>query len=70
MQGASELSDPDPMELCEWCVTRMGLPPFAANPLVARSLLSHRGCDILSILDAVPAEERDADANTPDADDG
>jgi hydroxyacylglutathione hydrolase len=38
----SELNDPDPMELCRRCVQMLELPPFAANPLVLRSLLAHR----------------------------
>jgi glyoxylase-like metal-dependent hydrolase (beta-lactamase superfamily II) len=41
-QVDSGLKSGDPMELCRQCVTRLGLPPFAANPLVARSLLSHK----------------------------
>ncbi|MBU0730940.1 MAG: MBL fold metallo-hydrolase [Proteobacteria bacterium] len=31
----------EPMEICQGVVKNLGLPPFAANPLVARSLLSH-----------------------------
>ena len=31
-----------PMELTREVVARLKLPPFAANPLVARSLASHR----------------------------
>ena len=38
----SELDDPDPMKLCRRYVRQAGLPPFAANPLVLRSLLAHR----------------------------
>jgi hypothetical protein len=38
----SELNDPDPMELCRQCVRMLDLPPFAANPLVLRSLLAHK----------------------------
>lgn len=37
----SEFVDSDPMALCKRCVRMLGLPPFAANPLVLRSLLSH-----------------------------
>jgi glyoxylase-like metal-dependent hydrolase (beta-lactamase superfamily II) len=32
---------PDPMALCREVVPSLGLPPQAANPLVARSLVSH-----------------------------
>ncbi len=38
----SECHEPDPVEQCKRCVRRLGLPPFAANPLVLRSLLSHK----------------------------
>jgi hydroxyacylglutathione hydrolase len=38
----SEYVDSEPMELCKRCVQKLGLPPFAANPLVLRSLLSHK----------------------------
>jgi hydroxyacylglutathione hydrolase len=31
----------DPMDLCRYVVNEMGLPPSAANPLVARSLASN-----------------------------
>lgn len=49
-----EYQNPDPMELCRQCIPMLGLPPFAANPLVARSLLAHReisareGLDLLA----------------------
>jgi hypothetical protein len=42
MEVFSEFADFDPMELCKQCVKMLGLPPFAANPLVLRSLLSHK----------------------------
>lgn len=32
---------PEPMVLCQQVTGRLGLPPLAANPLVARSLVSH-----------------------------
>jgi glyoxylase-like metal-dependent hydrolase (beta-lactamase superfamily II) len=32
----------EPMELCRRVVAALGLPPTAANPLVARSLVAHR----------------------------
>lgn len=38
----SEFVESDPMELCKRCVRMLGLPSFAANPLVLRSLLSHK----------------------------
>ncbi|MFC1672259.1 MBL fold metallo-hydrolase [Planctomycetota bacterium] len=38
----SELDNPDPLELCARCVRMLKLPPFAVNPLVARSLLAHK----------------------------
>jgi glyoxylase-like metal-dependent hydrolase (beta-lactamase superfamily II) len=43
----------DPMEVCRQCVAALGLPPFAANPLVARSMLAHReaGGRLLPILE-------------------
>lgn len=36
------LGDPEPMALTREIVARLGLPPFVANPLVARSFASHR----------------------------
>jgi glyoxylase-like metal-dependent hydrolase (beta-lactamase superfamily II) len=42
----------DPMELCRRAVELLGLPTFAANALVARSLQSH-----LKVLDAPELEE-------------
>ncbi len=41
LQVASEINRPDPLELCRRCVRRLELPPFAVNPLVARSLFAH-----------------------------
>jgi glyoxylase-like metal-dependent hydrolase (beta-lactamase superfamily II) len=38
----SEFGDSDPIELCKRCVRELGLSPFAANPLVLRSLLAHK----------------------------
>lgn len=40
-QSLTDGSAPDAMALCRQVVTRLGLPPLAANPLVARSLGSH-----------------------------
>lgn len=37
---AEQSPDCEPMELCRWVVQRLGLPPFAANPLVARSFMA------------------------------
>ncbi len=31
----------DPMALCRAVVAKLGLPPFAANPLVARTIMAH-----------------------------
>jgi hydroxyacylglutathione hydrolase len=42
MEVFSESVDYDPMELCKRCVRKLGLPPLTANPLVLRSLLSHK----------------------------
>lgn len=42
LQVDRETTGLDPMSLCVRCVERLGLPPFAANPLVARSLVAHR----------------------------
>lgn len=38
----AEVAGHEPMDLCRLVVTELGLPPSAANPLVARSLASHR----------------------------
>jgi len=54
MQVDSELDQPDPMELCKRCIAKLGLPPFAANPLVARSLLAHKTGAARNILDSTP----------------
>jgi len=40
MEVFSEYVDSEPMELCKRVVRKLGLPPYAANPLVLRSLLS------------------------------
>lgn len=41
VQGVAKVSgSEDPMELCRQVVAELGLPPFAVNPLVARSFLS------------------------------
>jgi glyoxylase-like metal-dependent hydrolase (beta-lactamase superfamily II) len=41
LESVSEIGDSDPMKLCKMCVERLGLPPFAANPIVARSFVAH-----------------------------
>lgn len=41
VQMAAPAPDVDPLALCRQVVTTLGLPPLAANPLVARSLRSH-----------------------------
>ena len=38
--AASSSGEPDPMGLCRQVVAQLGLPPVAANPLVAKSLAS------------------------------
>jgi glyoxylase-like metal-dependent hydrolase (beta-lactamase superfamily II) len=53
MKVDSELKDADPMELCKQCVRMLELPPFAANPLVLRSLLAHREAAAHKSLDAI-----------------
>jgi hypothetical protein len=53
MKIDSELNDPDPMELCRRCVRMLALPPFAANPLVMRSLLAHKEAAAQYGLDSV-----------------
>lgn len=40
LAAAKRNENPDRMELCRQVVTDLGLPPFAANPLVARALAS------------------------------
>jgi hypothetical protein len=53
MQASLELNDPDPVERCKRCVRMLGLPPFAANPLVQRSLLAHEKASAKSDLDFI-----------------
>jgi hydroxyacylglutathione hydrolase len=53
MQVDYESGNPDPMELCKQCVAKLKLPHIAANPLVARSLLSHRNDAVQNILDSI-----------------
>jgi uncharacterized protein (DUF1330 family) len=42
LQIFSESGNSDPMDLCRRCVRVLGLPPFAANPLVLHSFLAHK----------------------------
>lgn len=42
MKNLAEYGHAEPMDLCRRCVSMLGLPPFAANPLVMRSFLAHR----------------------------
>ena len=42
LQIFSESVNSDPLELCRRCVSKLGLPSFAANPLVLRSFLAHK----------------------------
>jgi hypothetical protein len=53
MQVFSEPTTSDPMELCKQCVGRLGLPPFAANPLVLRSFLAHQRAEEHVCLNAL-----------------
>jgi hypothetical protein len=53
MKAIFELSDSDPMELCKRCIRRLGLPPFAANPLVLRTLLAHKEAAARVSLDSI-----------------
>ena len=53
MQIDSESGSPDSMSLCKRSVERLGLPPFAANPLVARSLAAHRADAAREALDSL-----------------
>jgi glyoxylase-like metal-dependent hydrolase (beta-lactamase superfamily II) len=41
VRAAARPGVPDPMALCREVVVRLGLPPHAANPLVARSFMGH-----------------------------
>ncbi len=41
LAAAADEAAPEPMDLCRRVVAAMGAPPVAANPLVARSLMSH-----------------------------
>lgn len=42
MHASAESPEAGPVDLCRTCVRLLDLPPFAENPLVARSLLAHR----------------------------
>ncbi len=53
MNVFSEFGDSDPMELCQRCVRLLGLPPFAANPLVLRTLLAHKEAAARISLDSI-----------------
>ena len=52
-QVFSESGNSDPMELCRRCVGMLGLPPFAANPLVLRSFLAHKEAAARTSLESV-----------------
>lgn len=47
-QVAGQEPESDQMSFCRQVVTKLGLSPLAANPLVARSLHSHAGADSLN----------------------
>jgi len=53
MKIDSEIGDSEPMELCKLCVQALGLPPFAVNPLVLRSLLAHKEAASKSSLNSI-----------------
>ena len=55
MKVYSELNNPDPMVLCKRCVQMLELPPFAVNPLVARSLIAHTEDTAQSALNSILA---------------
>jgi hypothetical protein len=41
VQSAAKRNGTEPMALCREVVAILGLPPYAVNPLVARSLTAH-----------------------------
>jgi hydroxyacylglutathione hydrolase len=41
IRAAGDDPEPEPMELCRRVLENLGIPPVAANPLVAGSLMSH-----------------------------
>ncbi len=54
MQYFSESGgDFEPMDLCRRCVRMLGLPPFAANPLVMRSFLAHKEAAARTSLNSI-----------------
>ena len=55
MQVDSQINDPEPLELCRRCVRLLDLPPFAVNPLVARSLFAHTEDEVRGSLESILA---------------
>ena len=53
MQLFSGSDNSDPMDLCRRCVRMIGLPPFAANPLVMRSFQAHKEAETQITLDSI-----------------
>lgn len=49
----SEFGNSDSTDLCKRCVRMLGLPPFAANPLVLRSFLAHKEAAADTGLDSI-----------------
>jgi glyoxylase-like metal-dependent hydrolase (beta-lactamase superfamily II) len=49
----SEYVDAEPMDLCRRWIEKLGLPPFAANPLVLRSLRSHKEAGVWISLESI-----------------
>ncbi len=47
MEVNQRLDNPDVMDLCAACVEKLGLPPFAVNPLTAVSFDAHRRSTLL-----------------------
>jgi hydroxyacylglutathione hydrolase len=52
-QFFSESGNSEPMDLCRRCVRMLGLPPFAANPLVMRSFLAHKEAAARTSLNSI-----------------
>jgi len=53
MEVSSELDNSNPMELCRLCVRMLELPPFAVNPLTARSFLAHQEASARHSIDFI-----------------
>jgi glyoxylase-like metal-dependent hydrolase (beta-lactamase superfamily II) len=53
LEAVSKIGESDPMALCKKCVESLGLPPFAANPIVARSFVAHLADPVRNDLENV-----------------